>query len=283
MTPSSEPSGAPCGRPRTALPSRCTVSPKLPSPSVPAWASAALALTIALLSLPAEAQIEDFSTLLDPALAEEDFEGNLQFGFINRTGNDDSSSLNGRTNLTWYRDRWSYNLYASADSARSGDESTAERYVGAARTRYNLAEDNYVFGQLRLNVDRFSGYDNQLSLAGGYGRQLVDTRPHSLSVEIGPGIRRDKIRNGDVDYRALAYAGFNYGYRLSDTARFEQGFATEAAGDDLTLRSETSSSLSINADFSLRLAYLVEHNSDPPDDAEYRTDTTTTMSIVYGL
>ncbi|WP_027348883.1 DUF481 domain-containing protein [Halotalea alkalilenta] len=234
-------------------------------------------------SAPALADIADFDVLDDPASAEQPFIGKVELGYTGHTGNSDASSLNAATTMTWFSEPWSYSLWASANSASSGDETTAERYALGGRSRYNLSSQNYLFSQLSWQSNRFAGYQNRYTLAGGYGRQVLIGPPHSFSYEFGPGVRHDDLEEDGTETRMIGYGAINYGYQFSDTARFTQGVATEIAGNNTTTTAESALSVSINSNFTLRVAYSVEHNDSPPEGTDHKTDTTTTVSLVYGL
>ncbi|WP_025732442.1 DUF481 domain-containing protein [Carnimonas nigrificans] len=227
--------------------------------------------------------IADFSTFVPPQNSDELFKGSVQFGLTAASGNDTTHTLNGRADLNWYNRPWSYNLYAYAYNSANKNETTAEHYVGAARTRYDLNDDSYLFSQLRLTVDRFSGYSNQLALAGGYGRQLLKSEHQNLSIDMGPGIRRDVLRYGPTKYRALGYLGFDYTYAFTETASFEQRASAEAAGNGVTMRTESSLKLGMSEKLNLRLAYLINYTTNPPPNAQYTTDTTTLINLEYAL
>lgn len=248
-----------------------------------------LALTLALpaVSSPVYAEtnytITDFATLVTPSEIDRDFNGQVQFGFNENGGNDTTRTLNGSTNLTWYRNKWTYNFNAYTYASGTKKTHTDERYIFAGKTRYNLDQDSFLFSQVRLSFNRFSGYQNQLSIAGGYGRQLLETKRNSLDVEIGPGIRRDKLKSGPTYYRPLAYLGFDYKYTLSDRVSFEQNAGVEGAGRSMATHSDSSLNINLNKDFTLRLEYLIDYNSNPPANATYATDTTTTVSLQYNF
>ena len=234
-------------------------------------------------SFQAMADISDFESLDDPSVAKKPFDGKAQVGYTGHSGNTDSKTLNAGAYGTWFERDHSYSLWANANSASSDNETTAERYQLGGRTRYNLTNRNYLFGQLRWISDRFAGYRSRTVLAGGYGRQILVGPPHSLSVEAGPGIRHDVLTSGGSDTRLIAYGALNYAYRISDTANFTQRVSLQYAGNNTTTGSESALNVSINKDFTMRLAYTVEHNSNPPVDTQYKTDTTTTISLVYGF
>lgn len=240
-------------------------------------------LGLAALPFAAHAELEDFSTLDNPAYQTESFAGSAELGYTKLSGNSDSETLLARTTMTWYHNVWSYSLHAAANSASSDNQTSAEEYLLAGRTRYNLSRLNYLFGLARWDKDRFSGYDSQTTLAVGYGRQLLVGPPHSLSVEFGPGIRHDEIRNGDSENHALAYGGLDYAWQLSDTATFTQGLATEVTSENVIGRSDTALKVAINDTLALKLSYQVDFNDNPPADASSQTDTTTAVSVVYDM
>ncbi|WP_051524021.1 DUF481 domain-containing protein [Zymobacter palmae] len=234
-------------------------------------------------SFSAMADVTDFEALDDPSTAKKPFDGKAQLGYTGHSGNTDSKTLNAGAYATWFRKDHSYSIWANANSASSDDETTAERYQLGGRTRYNLTNRNYLFGQLRWTSDRFAGYHSRTVLAGGYGRQILVGPPHSLSVEAGPGIRHDDLTSGGSDTRLIAYGALNYAYHISDTANFTQRIGLQYAGNNTTTDSESALNVSINKDFTLRLAYAIEHNSNPPADTTHKTDSTTTVSLIYGF
>ncbi|WP_158701067.1 DUF481 domain-containing protein [Phytohalomonas tamaricis] len=240
-------------------------------------------LGLAVLPLAAHAELEDFSTLDNPAYQTKSFDGNAELGYTKISGNSDSETLLAKTTMTWYHNVWSYSLHAAANSASSDNETSAEEYLLAGRTRYNLSRLNYLFGLARWDKDRFSGYDSQTTLAAGYGRQLLVGPPHSLSVEFGPGVRHDELSDGGNENHGLAYGGLDYAWQVSDTALFSQGLATEITGENIIGRSDTALKVAINDTLSLKLSYEVEFNDSPPADASSQTDTTTAVSVVYNM
>jgi putative salt-induced outer membrane protein len=218
----------------------------------------------------------------DPATAKKPFEGNVQAGYNAQSGNSESSTLLANTSLTWFNTESAYSLWGSATNTTSSDVRSSEKYQAGGRSRYNLSDRNYVFGQANWLNDRFAGYDSRTTVTGGYGRQLLSNPPHDLRVEFGPGVRHDEYRDGGRATRALAYGAANYSYQITESTRFTEGLSA-LANEDITLNSETALNVAINKQFSLRLAYTVVYNSEPPSSAPKNTDTTTSVTLVYGL
>ncbi|WP_431223643.1 DUF481 domain-containing protein [Serratia sp. L9] len=223
-----------------------------------------------------------FTAMDDPATAKKPFDGNVQAGYNSQSGNSQSSTLLANTTMTWFNADTAYSLWGAANNTTSSNVRSSERYQAGGRTRYNLTDRNYMFGQLGWLNDRFNGYDSRTTLTGGYGRQIFNGPLHDLRVEFGPGVRHDEYQGGGRTTRALAYGAANYSYRLTDNARLSEGLSA-LANDETTVNSETALNVAINNDFSLRLAYTLTYNSKPPASAPKNTDTTTSVTVVYGL
>ncbi|PVZ85649.1 hypothetical protein C9426_18340 [Serratia sp. S1B] len=223
-----------------------------------------------------------FTAMDDPATAKKPFDGNIQAGYNAQSGNSQNSALLANTTMTWFNSNTAYSLWGSANNTTSANVRSSERYQASGRTRYNLTDRNYMFGQLGWLNDRFAGYDSRTTLTGGYGRQILNDPIHDLRLEFGPGVRHDEYRTGGRTTRALAYAAANYSYKLTDNAHLSEGLSA-LANDQTTLNSETALTVAINSNFSLRLAYTVNYNSKPPASAPKNTDTTTSVTLMYGL
>jgi Putative salt-induced outer membrane protein len=170
----------------------------------------------------------------------------------------------------------------AANNTTSSNVRSSEKYQAGGRTRYNLTDRNYLFGQGSWLSDRFNGYDSRSTLTGGYGRQLLNGPLSDLRVEFGPGVRHDEYHGGGRSTKGLAYGAANYSYQLTDNTKFIQGVSA-LANEETTLNSESALNVAINDRFSLRVAYTVTYNSKPPASAPKNTDTTTSVTLVYGL
>lgn len=223
-----------------------------------------------------------FTALDDPSTAKKTFEGNVQAGYSAQTGNTKNSVLSADTTMTWFHPDTAYSLWGSARNASSNDERSSEKYQLGGRTRYNLSADNYLFGQASWLSDRYNGYRSRSVATLGYGRQILNGPVHTLRMEAGPGVRHDEFQQGGNQTRALAYGALTYDYQLSDNAKFTQALSV-LANDETTFNSETALNVAINKSFALKLAYNVTYNTEPPASAPEKTDTTTTVSLVYNL
>ena len=53
-------------------------------------------------------------------------------------------------------------------------ERSSEKYAVGGRSRYNLTDMNYIFGQGSWLTDRYNGYQQRDVLTAGYGRQILN-------------------------------------------------------------------------------------------------------------
>lgn len=223
-----------------------------------------------------------FTSMDDPSTAKKPFEGSASAGYLSQSGNTTSSSATAATNMTWYQSSMAYSLWGNAANTSSNDERSSETYQVGGRTRYNMTERDYLFGQASWLSDRFNGYDGRSVLAAGYGRQILNGPIHSLRIEAGPGVRYDDYHEGGHETQALAYGAFSYNWQLTDNTKFIQGVSV-LGSDDTTVNSETGVQIGINEHFSLKMAYNVTWNQNPPASAPDHTDTKTTILLSYAM
>ena len=234
-----------------------------------------------LLAVAGSVQASPFYAPPPPDEDAKDFSGEAELGYTRLSGNTDSQTLIGKGRLTWLNGRWTHTLRGEARNvARDGDTS-AEQYLLAGRERYDLDGPHYLFGFARWEKDRFSGYDQQVTTIGGYGRDVFETERQLLSLEAGPGFRHDRIREEENETLAVAYGAMAYQYDLSETSALTQELSVEATDDNTTSRSLSALTARLNSRLALKLSHEIKHNSQPPETAMARTDHTTSASLLY--
>jgi len=209
------------------------------------------------------------------------FSGDAELGFNQLSGNTDSRTLIGKTLLTWLKGNFTHSLRGEVRNVSKNGDTSAEQYLIAGRERYELEGPHYLFGFARWEKDRFAGYDQQLSAIGGYGRQIIDGERHYLSLEAGPGYRHDRLRDDENERLAVAYSAMDYRWEFSQHSDFKQEMSVEYTGENTTSRSLSALTTRLNSRLSLRLSHEIKHNSQPPEDASERTDTTTSAALLF--
>lgn len=209
------------------------------------------------------------------------FSGEAEFGYTHLSGNTDSQTLIGKSRLTWLTGQLTHTLRGEVRNVTRDGATSAEQYLLSGRERYDFHGPHYLFGFGRWERDRFSGYDHQMTVIGGYGRHVLESEQHRLSLEAGPGFRHDRIKEESSENLGLAYAALDYLWTLSPYSYVRQEFSVEAADENTTSRSVSSLTARLNSRMSLRLSHETKHNSNPPETADARTDHTTSVTLLY--
>ncbi|MGQ7246678.1 DUF481 domain-containing protein [Halomonas sp. V046] len=242
----------------------------------------ALALcTIGILGTFQYASASPFYSLAAPAEGADDFTGNVELGYTHLSGNTNSETLLGKGQMTWITGDWMHRVRGEVRHVSENSDTSAEQYLASFRERRELDGPHYLFAFARWEKDRFSGYDHQFTGITGYGRQMLDTDRAQLTLELGPGYRADILPGEEDERLAVAYGALEAGWQFSETASLEQELSVEETRKNTTSRSLTALDTRINAHLSLRLSHEIKHNTDPPPDAEAKTDRITAASLRY--
>lgn len=223
----------------------------------------------------------------DPAAAPAKlWTGNVEFGYVSTTGNSQSSSIKGHTDVKRERDKWRYLIQADALNTSEDNQRSAERYFLSNKLDYTFAPHTYTFGYASYENDRFSGYAWQGVVSAGIGYRLLDSETMTWDIEGGPGYRYAKISDVTTDpdasdeKEAILRLSTKYQWKVSDTATFQQELSMESGSSNTVSRSITSLKTSIIGQLAMKLSYTVKHNTSVPPGTR-RTDTETAVTLVY--
>lgn len=210
------------------------------------------------------------------------WKSDVEVGFIMTQGNTDTQSTNAKFNLLAERTAWRHEAHLEGLASSTDGSTTAEKYLAQGKSDYKFSERNYVFGALKYEADRFSGYDYQASETVGYGRRAINTPSAVLDLEAGLGARQSKTDLGKETSEGIVRGAANFSLNISPTAVFTEQFTVEAGKDSTISTSVTALKAKVNASLAMKLSYTVKHNSNPPDDAD-DTDSETAVTLIYTL
>jgi putative salt-induced outer membrane protein len=234
-----------------------------------------------LLAAAGSVQASPFYAPPPPQEDDADFSGSAELGYTHLSGNTDSQTLISKGRVTWLFDRWTHSLRGEIRSVSRNGGTSAEQYLVAGRERFDLEGPHYLFGFARWDKDRFSGYDQQFTTIGGYGRDLIDNERQRLSLEAGPGYRYDRIEDEDDASLGVAYGALAYEWDFSTSASLAQELSVEMTDDNNTSRSLSSLTARLNAHLALKLSHEIKDTSRPPEGAAAHTDNITAASLLY--
>jgi putative salt-induced outer membrane protein len=199
------------------------------------------------------------SLALLAASAHAEWKGKGEAGIVFARGNTEADTVNFKLGMTEELERWKHALDMSALRATSNGVKSADRFTAGWQSDYKISERTFMFGALRYERDRFSGFTYQASASAGVGYKFYDTDKTKLSGQVGAGYRRIKddvtgVTSGD----AVLVAGLDYSKVLTATTNIVDKFHLESG------------------------RHHVQHNTKPPAPRK-KTDTVTTVNLVYAF
>ncbi|MGO2235169.1 DUF481 domain-containing protein [Marinomonas sp. UCMA 3892] len=223
-------------------------------------------------------------TPLEPLSAE------LELGVIAITGNTESTAVKAKATIKQDFEAWKAKYQIDTLYKRGKNEgetdtrTTAQKLFLSAQSDYKLSSENtsvFIYGS--YTDDRFSGYEYQNTVSVGYSARLFASDSSFLDYSVGPGYSFTKTDKGDEDETAIVHVELQYEYKISPNATFQQALSTEAAlqsDKNTRSKSETSVSVKLRDDLSMKAAYSLTHNSQVLDDKK-NTDGTTSIIFAY--
>jgi putative salt-induced outer membrane protein len=209
----------------------------------------------------------------------------VEFGFIRATGNTTSQTYVFKGDTVYEIDKWRHTGHLEAFGQQSDDDDgkndvTAERYKASAKSDYKFTELDYVFGLVKWDKDRFSGFEYENSIVVGYGRKVIKRDDMELDLEIGPGMKFVKVENGKKENDEILRLAGKYWWDITDSSKFTQEVSTELNKDLTTTESVTGVQANIIDALALKFSYTVTNRSKVPKGNK-KTDTTAGMTLIY--
>lgn len=209
--------------------------------------------------------------------------GEFGVGGIQTRGNTNTSTLSAYTDLKKESRRWRNTFHYEALNKKDEDDDTAKKYQAIGKADYKLKIVGFLFVAAQRDVDHFSGYDYQDSLAVGYGRQVYKYSGKSLDLEFGPGYRRSRVAEaGQIEKDEILLVAGTYLWGVSEYASFKQAASVEFANNDELVRLETSLVSRVTGSLSMKLAYAIKRQSGVPEGTR-NSDSETSLQFVYKL
>ena len=220
----------------------------------------------------------------DEEAAETGWSGTGEFGFVSTSGNTETETLNLKLEFVKNTEKWRYRLAGAAlTSSKSGDKD-AERYMAEFQGDRKLDEKSYLFGVVRWDSDKFGAYDPQQTITVGYGRELMKSENHELKGEIGIGYRRlEAATTGVTSSEAIARFMLDDAWSITPSTAWNNRLLIEAGSDNTFTQFNTGLAVAMNEKFALKLGFELRHNTDVPFGVTEKTDTTTSMNLVYNF
>jgi putative salt-induced outer membrane protein len=206
----------------------------------------------------------------------------VQFGLVATSGNTETQTANFGFKVENDGERWRHRLRGQALKATDHGETTAERYLLDANSRYKLNERSFLFGNVRYNRDLFSGYVFQVSETGGYGHRWMPTSKLDLEAQGGGGVRQSQEQGGDYRTEGIVRGAVLLRWAFSAQAELQQDITVESSSFNTVTESVTSLKSTIVGNLAMKFSIDVTHNSTVPAGTK-KTDTFTSVNLVYNF
>jgi putative salt-induced outer membrane protein len=208
------------------------------------------------------------------------WQGGVELGWLATSGNTDTESLNLKATLEYKQEAWRHKLSVSALRASDSGTTTADQRDIGFRSRYDLSQYDYLFGNLRYEKDPFAGFDRRTTEIVGYGRDVIKRDDMVLDMEGGVGGRQTNQTDGVDKSEGIVRLAADYKWDFTKTSEFSQELSVEHGKENTVSQSVTALKLKINSRLAMKTSYSVTHNSDVPVGTEKR-DTRTAVTLVY--
>ena len=243
------------------------------------------ALTFACTTLVSGNVMAEEGKLVEESEKKSPWTSTAELGFIKTTGNTETQTTSLKADVVYEVDKWRHSGHLEGYGSESADDTgvnvvSAERYELSGKSDYKFTEHDYVFGSVKLQKDRFSGFEYEDIISLGYGRKAIKKQNMELDLEIGPGMRFFKVDNRVSDDEAILVLAANYWWAISDTSKFIQELSTEIGEDITSTKSVTGIQANINSTLALKFTYTIRNKTKVPVDTE-KNDTETAMTLVY--
>jgi putative salt-induced outer membrane protein len=221
--------------------------------------------------------------VLIAASAQADWKGKGEAGIVFARGNTDADTINLKLGMSEEVDQWKHALELAALRASNGGIKSADRYMAGWQSDYKISARSFVFGALRYENDKFSGFDYQASASTGIGYKFYDTARIKLSGQAGLGYRRlQDSATGAASGNAVFVAGMDYENAVTATTKIIDKFHAESGSDNTLLSNFLGVEVKMSDKLALSAGLDARQNTKPPPGKK-KTDTVTTLNLVYAF
>ncbi len=226
----------------------------------------------------------------EPEVTDEEprqWKGEVAAGANRSTGNTETEELSISAEASKITEKDEINFKGSSYYSSSKGAMDAQKWYVMGRYGRKIWNRKWVsFSRLEADHDKFAGIYYRLIPSAGLGYWFADTPEWKAMTESALGYEITDYNNdtGDTEepvliLRVFVEKTFSAGLKISnDTSVYP---SLEEPGE-YRVHSETAATEPLGNGVSIRLSYVVDHDSDPPEDLE-ETDTRLMASVVYSF
>lgn len=214
-----------------------------------------------------------------------DFTAEVEAGLQLNTGNTESSSFNGRTQLIYDTKQTKQEATLKAYFASEKSQTTSEKYELQLQSNYKLNK-GYVFGRGDFTWDQFGSYTQISTLSSGYGFNAISNHKTKLSLEIGPGYRYNlpaestSVPDPDAEKDAILRTAAKFSQKLQEYTSINADLTAEVGENNNTLTLDMSYKNLVFQDWAFKIGMNIKYTEVVPEGSQ-QTDTITTFNLLY--
>ncbi|MBD3730223.1 MAG: DUF481 domain-containing protein [Sphingomonadales bacterium] len=210
------------------------------------------------------------------------WKGEGQLGGFRSTGNTSSAGLSAGLKLNRVGIDWRHKLLGRIDYQRTNGATTREQYSFAYEPNYHFNPRLYAYGLGQFEHDRIQGFTSRISASGGLGYKVIARDRMKLSTKAGPALRATDYTDTSDETSLAGLLGVDFDWHLAEKVKLTQDANAYFQASNSSFDSTTGLEAQINGSLTARVAYVVEHDTNPPAGA-VRTDTLTRLTLIYGF
>ena len=160
---------------------------------------------------------------------------------------------------------------------------STDSFVFKEKSEFKLSKKSFLFGQLKYEDDKFSGFESQSFFAFGVGSSLINNNQHLLKASTGIGYRNIKSSTTLETNRDTIHIAFiSYQNKFSDSVTFNQSISIDSGSENTSTESDTELKTRINGSLATKINFQIKRNSAAPLGTE-KIDRVTVFSFVFGF
>lgn len=225
------------------------------------------------------------------------FSSSAELGLLFKTGNTESADLKAGYDLKYEEDLWrstlAFDLLVKKANKEQDDgtedfETTDQKWTIVSKTNYilNDASKSYIYGDIYYEDNRTGSFDNQSSLSVGLGREWYKSEVASFFADVGPGYKRDVIREtGEINTAFIIQAQALYLRKINEHVEFKQSLSAKYApksGKNSKFNAESSITTKLIETLQLKVSFKVDYNTEVEPETK-KVDTQTAITLVYSF
>lgn len=205
--------------------------------------------------------------------------GRAELGGYMSTGNTENIGLTAAIEVKREALAWRHKLRLQADYQESLGLVTRERYLAAYEPNWKFDDRAYMYGAAQYESDRFSGFNDRVSLSTGAGYSAIRSPAVKLDLELGPAFRHTRFIDDTIESNVAARGSMDFGWKLSRSISVTQNASAYLQDANSTVSSRSALLAKLFGPFSAQFSYTLQYESMPPVGRQ-TTDTTSRAALV---